>query len=144
MSSVPISGLKVCSRVAVLGTLPRDAAGGRAVFFRACHLPQLPAGRSRAGEPLMGYDSPLLQHRCEGITVSCRTRWVVAGWRPHTMVFLYLKAPRPVSLKWGVHQASLTLPECSLQRDNLETTPLSMIQDAGGIKITMKLSRLHP
>ena len=40
LDTVPIPGLSVCPRVAVIGTLPRDAAGGRAAFFGACHLPQ--------------------------------------------------------------------------------------------------------
>eukprot|EP00966_Prymnesium_polylepis_P232590 5379279-Prymnesium_polylepis.1 len=60
------------------------------------------------------YKGVELQHRCEGITVSRRTRRVVATH----MACLYPKAPRPAC--WGVHQASLTLPECA-------ETPFSMI-----------------
>ena len=53
LSTVPISGLRVCSRVAVLGTRPRDAAGGGSGSpLRGMSPRPIPVGRSGVGKPL--------------------------------------------------------------------------------------------
>eukprot|EP00966_Prymnesium_polylepis_P054318 1256048-Prymnesium_polylepis.1 len=78
------------------------------------HAPRQPRGGGE-GETATGVMDPptrengapwLRLHRCEGITVSRPC----GGPRGGPVACPYPKASR--SICWGVHQASLTLPEC--------------------------------